>query len=249
MIDTKDLPRFPRGWTFHPERRGKLTSHLDCYYCGLHSEKVHANGFWSCPNPLCLGTGASWFWETLKSYKKIGYSLFVDGREREIEGKKYIEKLCDEEAGGPMGIHDLEGKEISKIFVSEDRDFIAFESEKTKERFVFVAEGECYSTSWIEKIILEKDFLPASIVSVNGCEDPIREEEIRDGLEYVKTYEIVLKNKNNRVCAIVLKNSSNGYYGGSLEAWEEDYNRSTLVEKNYDGSKMREVAEGAVDGK
>ena len=126
-----------------------------------------------------------------------------------------------------MDMESLVGKTVDEISVSEDKDLIAFQCNATKEVFLFSAYRDCCSKTWIEEVTFDSGFLPAEIDSVKEEEGGSVDHPEHDHLQ---TYYIRLKSKKDygNTALITFKNSSNGYYGGSLEKYEGDYNEEKM---------------------
>ncbi|TXH56290.1 MAG: hypothetical protein E6Q97_06795 [Desulfurellales bacterium] len=129
-----------------------------------------------------------------------------------------------------MSLEDLKGKTISKVLVSEDKTFIAFESEETKELFVFVLTADCCSSTQLEGVATMG--LPARVEEVRDFTAYTEDDDID---EHTQHYRVILRGERGDVVKIRFCNSSNGYYGGSLEKYEADYDRSKLKLRDVDG--------------
>lgn len=106
--DFKDLPK---DWKFLHKKaskdfkedifnqsKNKVTYLYNCYYCGLHNDKVECSGLFYCPNPKCTGPGGAYFRSTLKSYKELpcgGHT--VDDEELDKKSDEYILNLIEKE--------------------------------------------------------------------------------------------------------------------------------------------------------
>lgn len=118
-----------------------------------------------------------------------------------------------------MSLQSLVGKTISKIYVSEDKDYIAFESKESGELHCFVTQGECCSDSWISDVFSDKGAFPMKVLSVR--EHVYKEEKDEDDEGLIKTYMIDLVGEDGEKITVFFKNSSNGYYGGTIEKYDD----------------------------
>lgn len=120
-----------------------------------------------------------------------------------------------------MSLQSLVGKTISKIYVSEDKDYIAFESKESEELHCFVAQGECCSESWISGVFSDKGSFPFPMKVLSVREHVYKEEKGEDDEGLIKTYMIDLVGDDGEKITVFFKNSSNGYYGGTIEKYED----------------------------
>jgi hypothetical protein len=97
--------------------------------------------------------------------------------------------------------------------VSKDEVEISFQ-DGTSARFT--TEGDCCSRSWIEHLEAPKDFVGAILLGVQdgGVAEPPDYEPHEDD-ECVKFYETRFHTDKGDII-LEYRNSSNGYYGGSL---------------------------------
>ena len=107
---------------------------------------------------------------------------------------------------------DLVGKVIRNVRISEDKDIIIFETDDGE--FVGECEGDCCSSTWIEHIELPAYGFPAKVLDVNDLDMP----DLGDmqGHDVVSYYGLEIKTDKGSI-KIDYRNSSNGYYGGSIE--------------------------------
>lgn len=106
----------------------------------------------------------------------------------------------------------LVGKKITKIELSEDKSEITFFVDG-ESPVKFNAHGDCCSTSWIENIE-EPEYLIGNVVT-KVVEKDISRGETED-YECLDIMNIDIYTDKG-ICTIDFRNSSNGYYGGSLE--------------------------------
>lgn len=116
--------------------------------------------------------------------------------------------------------HVLQGKTITKAELATDKHAIRF-SILGEEPIIARTEGDCCSVSWIEHVELPAGGFPAVVHEVQdlalpgSCEDhPI--------YDCLQVYGLkITTDKGDMV--IDYRNSSNGYYGGSLVWPDEDF--------------------------
>lgn len=104
------------------------------------------------------------------------------------------------------------GKMLRSVVVSPDKETLKITLEDGTV-VSYVAFAGCCSTTWIEHLNNE-EFAPGAIVtSVEdlGCLDEVEEDS-----DYIKTYEYVIKTNKGSI-HVEFRNSSNGFYGGSLD--------------------------------
>ena len=113
-------------------------------------------------------------------------------------------------------MYDLDEKKllgliVDHVEVSKDKDKLAIHliGGITAE---FETYGDCCSYTWIEHITVPIDVLGAPIIAVKELEDDRSED--RDG-ELIQFYQTAFVTPRGEII-VEYRNSSNGYYGGSL---------------------------------
>ncbi len=110
----------------------------------------------------------------------------------------------------------LKGKTIKEILVEDDRETLMFILDP-QEKIEFQAVGDCCSDSWIEHYDHIKE--PATIIEFVEIDIPASFEskpsEHNKGEDVMEYYFYELKTDKGSFM-IEMRNSSNGYYGGSL---------------------------------
>ncbi len=118
------------------------------------------------------------------------------------------------------------GKTIASIELSSDKEEIDLTfSDRTRHRFR--VEGECCSTSWVEHLELPPDVIGATITAVQEhapisntmsdaleAERAILQEQSESDVVKHHYYSAIATNRGQ--IWIEYRNSSNGYYGGSI---------------------------------
>lgn len=131
-------------------------------------------------------------------------------------------------------LQGLVGRTITAVRLLEAGEAIEFETDAGPQKYA--AEGGCCSSSWIEHIGDYAQIIGSPVVSVeagDGADDPTahdRDCEQRDKprpttwtyegpecyCDCVRVYQYVIQTAKGQM-AVEMRNSSNGYYGGSLE--------------------------------
>ena len=116
--------------------------------------------------------------------------------------------------------HVLIGKTITDLLIADDREAMLFKTQDGD--IVARCYGDCCSHTWLEDIELPALGFPAVVLSVEDLDMPT-------GLPTkTKNYEEEMKYYGCKIVTdrgdivVAYRNSSNGYYGGSLE-WPGDY--------------------------
>jgi hypothetical protein len=133
-----------------------------------------------------------------------------------------------------MRDNPLIGKVVTAVFLTDDGSAIKFEVEGG-EPIVAHAEGDCCSHSWIENVQGVEQLLDSRVVSVEDIEmpEPTAEPTVKgESSEFVHNryghYEEQMAYYGCKIttekgfATIDYRNSSNGYYGGSL-SWPNEY--------------------------
>jgi hypothetical protein len=112
---------------------------------------------------------------------------------------------------------ELVGKDITQILINPDKTVIVFRTYDGD--LAYQAEGDCCSESWFNHIsniaALASPGLyhvPATVLDIQQ-RDEKDESGTRQEEDKVYGYDLIT---NSGACYIELRNSSNGYYGGSI---------------------------------
>jgi hypothetical protein len=109
---------------------------------------------------------------------------------------------------------ELIGHVISKVELSDDRQYLRVWLEN-EQAVIYQAEGDCCSHSWFDQVTVR-----------TYCKDPVEAIKVREEHEGIPTYqdvdriygfECTARASYSVPLAVELRNSSNGYYGGSVE--------------------------------
>lgn len=127
-------------------------------------------------------------------------------------------------------LKEIVGKTIRKVFKEVDGDCLVFVCDDGS--YTYNAEGDCCSKSWVENVEIIPGALGSTVVSVEAMETPDSKEVSE--YEWLSYYGAKIVMASGCTIIIDYRNSSNGYYGGSLEyagfvADFADYN-ANLVE-------------------
>lgn len=115
-------------------------------------------------------------------------------------------------------MNELLNQVIEHIYVNDDNTLIVFKTQDDKV-FAYRAYGDCCSHSWVNTLSGISNLLDRTIQKV------IPNKEVRDDSDdngsVIKYYGITLETVKGFV-DVEYRNSSNGYYGGSLD-FVKDY--------------------------
>lgn len=111
----------------------------------------------------------------------------------------------------------LIGKTITAVFLADDRESIKFVLSDGS-NIIALCDADCCSHTWIEDVIgveaaLNSEVLKAENISLpEDLEVPTKTGNYEEEMAY---YGFAIETAKGR-CTIAYRNSSNGYYGGSL---------------------------------
>jgi hypothetical protein len=118
-----------------------------------------------------------------------------------------------------MKKHILEGKTILDIKIADDKEAIKF---ITNEGDVICrVDADCCSHSWVESIELPAGGFPAQVLKAEDL-DLNKPDVSDDEYECLQFYGFKISTNKGDII-IDYRNSSNGYYGGSLSWPDESY--------------------------
>ena len=116
----------------------------------------------------------------------------------------------------------LENKTIKSVFLSLDETCLVFEikgsSVKQSEYVCWQTDGDCCSESWFADIVGVVELLNAKVksvseISIENCGYNVEDGRGRQDYDRAYGYKIIT---NKGYADIVFRNSSNGYYGGTM---------------------------------
>lgn len=105
----------------------------------------------------------------------------------------------------------LIGHTVEAVYVNEDKTALAFLTEVGP--LVFVAYGDCCSSTWVEHVTL--DFKRGEVTQITYPEMPDDPNDDRD--EVVSCYGANINIGYRGTIAVEYRNGSNGYYGGNMQ--------------------------------
>lgn len=135
-----------------------------------------------------------------------------------------------------MSTNPLIGKTITALYLADDQQ--AMRCDVGPEQIIARADGDCCSHTWIEHVedpesIIGSEVLSASDISMS------REEEEKDG-DHIQFYGFKIQTVKG-ACVIDYRNSSNGYYGGSLE-WDPEHFYGGVYGQNISTYQWKQIA-------
>lgn len=131
----------------------------------------------------------------------------------------------------------LIGKVLTAVYLAADKEALKFEVEGA-DPLVVRCEGDCCSHTWIEHLELPALGLPATVVSVEDL-DLKKEADESDG-DYIQFYGCKIVTDRGEII-IDYRNSSNGYYGGSL-TWPGEDHYTGVFDQNASKEEWGKVA-------
>ena len=129
-------------------------------------------------------------------------------------------------------MRELIGKKIVAAYLNSEKTQIGFDLEGG-ERLLYETTGDCCSYSWIEDVSNEEYLAGARVVDVQD----VHVEGIgvaESGDDYIQCYGVTVVLEGRPAFLLEYRNSSNGYYGGSIE-------RAKVVEEEW--RKLLEIVE------
>lgn len=138
----------------------------------------------------------------------------------------------------------LVGRVIQSIELATDRQAIRFNF-NAGDSVIARCDADCCSLTWIEDIINPEAAIGAEVITVGDLDLP---EELRQTTktgnyeEEMAYYGFYIETGKGR-CTIAYRNSSNGYYGGSL-SWPGDHFYGGVHDQNVSNDDWKNVIEG-----
>ena len=115
--------------------------------------------------------------------------------------------------------HCLQDRIITGVEIASDNKAMRFVIDDA-EPIVAKADGDCCSSSWIEHVELPAAGFPAKVLAVDEIQLPGSNDN--DGEhECLAVYGLKITTDKGEI-VVDYRNSSNGYYGGSL-SWPDEY--------------------------
>jgi len=113
--------------------------------------------------------------------------------------------------------HILEGRKILDIKIADDKEAIKFITDQGD--VIAKTDADCCSHTWVESIELPAGGFPAQVISAEDL-DLNKPNASNDEYECLAFYGFKISTDKGDII-IDYRNSSNGYYGGSLN-WPDD---------------------------
>lgn len=113
-----------------------------------------------------------------------------------------------------MSFRELIGKRVQKLYIDSDKQTLSFVTDQGLQ--IYSALGDCCSDSWFEHLSGVKDILGKVITGVTEIECA----EVmgtKQEVDRVYSYKFTLGEEAVGRFEVEMRNSSNGYYGGSVE--------------------------------
>lgn len=116
-------------------------------------------------------------------------------------------------------MRELFEREISNIYIDKDKqEAIKFKVSSSwpdhGKEFTYLTDGDCCSETWFADIIGLNNLRNSTVTGIEIINMPSVDDG-RTRQEYDEIYAYKLMTKEG-VCEIIFRNSSNGYYGGSV---------------------------------
>lgn len=134
--------------------------------------------------------------------------------------------------------HCLDDKTILQIDLANDKKAMRFVVEGV-EPIVAKADGDCCSHSWIEHVELPAGGFPAKVLSVSKLDLPGSTDN-HPAHDYLQVYGLKIATDRGDI-VIDYRNSSNGYYGGSL-SWPGDDFYGGVYGQNVSGDEYQTLS-------
>ena len=132
----------------------------------------------------------------------------------------------------------LIGKKIVAMYLAEDKQALKFDIEGA-DALVVRTDGDCCSHTWIEHLEIPALGFPALVTAVEDL-DMNKDPDETDG-DYVQFYGCKISTDRGEI-VIDYRNSSNGYYGGSLSWPDDKYYYGGVHGQNVSKEEWRKVA-------
>ncbi len=116
---------------------------------------------------------------------------------------------------------ELIGKTVTGLRINDDQSILSVDT--TDETIAYIAYGDCCSETWFSDITGVDALIGGTVTNVESISmDGYNVEDGRCRQEYDEVYGYKITT-NKGYCDVVFRNSSNGYYGGSIELCDLKY--------------------------
>jgi hypothetical protein len=133
-------------------------------------------------------------------------------------------------------MNTLVGKTILQIQLAADREAIRFVTDQGE--VIARCDADCCSHTWIEHIELPARGFPALVISAENLN--LDKPDSWDGGDCVTFYGFAIRTDKGDM-VIDYRNSSNGYYGGSLEWPDSGYFYGGVYGQNISKQEWRDI--------
>ena len=132
----------------------------------------------------------------------------------------------------------LIGKTVRAVHLADDKGAIRFDVDGC-EPIIARADGDCCSHTWIEGLDTPSLLIGGEVTAVEDLAMPdLGQPDEYDVIEYYGCKITTTKG----ACVIDYRNSSNGYYGGSLSWPSDDYFYGGVYGQNVSKEEWKQVA-------
>lgn len=123
---------------------------------------------------------------------------------------------------------ELLNRIITKVLVSDDQHRIQFVTDQGPINYSLY--GDCCSETWFSDILNVSDIINSKVIEVSCLELPDYNcDDGRSRQEVDEVYGYSIKTEKGS-CEVIFRNSSNGYYGGSIYHTDKPFDTSEFVE-------------------
>lgn len=133
----------------------------------------------------------------------------------------------------------LVGKTLTGIKIASDREALLFET--SDGNAIVKTDADCCSHTWIEHIELPALGFPATVLSVEDLDLPGSDDNHPEH-DCLQVYGCKIVTDRGEII-IDYRNSSNGYYGGSLSWPDDDYFYGGVYGQNVSNEDWKEVSD------
>lgn len=135
----------------------------------------------------------------------------------------------------------LIGKVIIEVELADDKGALRFHIDDG-EPVIVRAAGDCCSHTWIESLDTPQLLIGGTVTAVEDLDMPTPPNVKEDGYGDVTQYYGCKIRTNKGDCVIDFRNTSNGYYGGSLVWPHQGYFYGGVYGQNVSKEQWRRIA-------
>ena len=132
----------------------------------------------------------------------------------------------------------LIGKTLLGIKIAEDKEAILFMTNQGE--IIARCDADCCSSTWIEHVELPALGFPATVIAVSDLDLPGSEEHHPE-YDCLQVYGLKIATDKGD-CILDYRNSSNGYYGGSL-VWPGEHHHGGVYNQNRSNERWVSVTD------